>query len=102
MFTRVHQPALSEAELFAALHPELSRWFRQHRAPAQAVAVPEILAGKSLLLSSPTGSGKTLAAFLVVFDHLAKARDRDGPALVSLRGAEDGLAADLGHRLRDE
>ena len=31
-----------------------------------------------------------------------EARDRDGPALVSLRGAEDGLAVDLGHRLGDE
>jgi ATP-dependent helicase Lhr and Lhr-like helicase len=79
MFTRVDQPAQSESELFAALHPELSRWFGKrfsHFAPAQAIAVPEILAGNSLLLSSPTGSGKTLAAFLAVFDFLAKARDR--------------------------
>src|SRR5687767_11397384 len=79
MFTRVERPAQSEAELFAHLHPELSSWFRGrfgHFAPAQAVAVPEILAGNSLLLSSPTGSGKTLAAFLAVFDFLAKTRDR--------------------------
>ncbi len=78
-FTRVKKPALSESELFATLHPELARWFRRrfgHFAPAQAVAAPEILAGHSLLLSSPTGSGKTLAAFLGVFDYLAKTRDR--------------------------
>ncbi len=80
MLTRVTAPALDEPGLFAALHPSLSRWFKRrftHFAPAQLAAVPEILAGKSLLLSSPTGSGKTLAAFLAVFDHLAKARDRD-------------------------
>src|SRR5205085_4291467 len=61
MFTRLKQPALSETELFAALDPELSRWFQRRfgrLAPAQAIAVPEILAGRSLLLSSPTGSGK--------------------------------------------
>src|SRR5262245_9901131 len=79
MLTRVEHPALDEPGLFAALHPELSRWFARrfgHLAPAQAIAVPEILAGRSLLLSSPTGSGKTLAAFLSVFDFLAHARDR--------------------------
>jgi ATP-dependent Lhr-like helicase len=79
MLTRVTQAALTEPELFNALHPELSRWFKKrfgHFAPAQSVAVPEILAGNSLLLSSPTGSGKTLAAFLGVFDFLARARDR--------------------------
>ncbi|MES2695859.1 MAG: DEAD/DEAH box helicase, partial [Verrucomicrobiota bacterium] len=45
-------------------------------APAQTITVPEIVARRSILLSSPTGSGKTLAAFLGVFDALAKARDR--------------------------
>jgi ATP-dependent Lhr-like helicase len=78
LLTRVAAPALSEAQLYATLHPELSRWFRQrftHFSPSQLHAVPEILEGRSLLLTSPTGSGKTLAAFLSVFDRLAKARD---------------------------
>src|SRR4051812_15729285 len=78
MFTRITAPALSPNELFASLHRELSAWFKKRfgqLAPAQAIAVPEILAGRSLLLSSPTGSGKTLAAFLGVFDNLAKLRD---------------------------
>ena len=95
MFTRVDQPRQSEVELFAALHPDLSRWFRrrfEHFAPAQAIAVPEILAGHSLLLSSPTGSGKTLAAFLAVFDFLAKARDR--------RELPDGIVAVYASPLR--
>lgn len=77
MFTRITAPALDEAALLGQLHPELSAWFRRRFrafAPAQLLAVPEILAGRSILLSSPTGSGKTLAAFLGVFDHLAKAR----------------------------
>ena len=78
MFTRLTAPALPENDLFAALHPELSLWFQKrfgHFAPAQHRAIPEILAGRSILLSSPTGSGKTLAAFLGVFDYLAKAHD---------------------------
>src|SRR5687768_17138379 len=84
MFTPVTTPALPSSELFASLHPELGEWFRKRFgafAPAQSIAVPEILAGRSILLSSPTGSGKTLAAFLGVFDHLAKLRDaRELPA----------------------
>ncbi|HYD83350.1 MAG TPA: DEAD/DEAH box helicase, partial [Opitutus sp.] len=78
MFTRIDAPALSESQLYTALHPELSRWFKHrfaHFSPAQLHAVPEILAGQSLLLTSPTGSGKTLAAFLSVFDFLARAHD---------------------------
>ena len=79
-FTRVDHPTLDEAELFARLHPNLAHWFRTrfgHFAPAQLYAVPEILAGRSLLLTSPTGSGKTFAAFLSVFDALVKAHEQD-------------------------
>jgi ATP-dependent Lhr-like helicase len=75
MFSRVETPALTEPRLFSALQPDLARWFKgrfRHFAPAQRLAVPEILADRSVLLSSPTGSGKTLAAFLAVFDHLGK------------------------------
>ncbi|ACB76427.1 DEAD/DEAH box helicase [Opitutus terrae] len=79
LFTRVTSPAFTESRLYAALHPDLAAWFRRrfaHFSPAQLHAVPEVLAGNSLLLTSPTGSGKTLAAFLSVFDWLARARDR--------------------------
>lgn len=81
MFTRVSSPAFTESQLHAALHPELSTWFRRrfgHFSPAQLHAVPEVLSGRSLLLTSPTGSGKTLAAFLSVFDWLARAHDAGG------------------------
>ncbi len=78
MVTRLDAPALSRAKLFAALHPDLAAWVRQRFSrvsPAQHFAIPEILAGRTTLLSSPTGSGKTLAAFLGIFDHLARAHD---------------------------
>lgn len=88
-YPRITSPAFTDAALFAALHPELSRWFKKRFgrfAPAQRVAVPEIMAGRSLLLSSPTGSGKTLAAFLGIFDYLAKAHaaDRLPPGIVAV------------------
>ena len=60
---------------FARLHPALEAWFTSRfgaPTPAQAATIPHILAGRSVLLSSPTGTGKTLAAFLGVFDHLAR------------------------------
>lgn len=55
------------------LAPPVTRWFRgtyPGLTPAQARALPTILDGESLLLSSPTGSGKTLAAFLGVLSGL--------------------------------
>lgn len=79
LLTRLSGPSPTQFQLFGALHPELSAWFRKRFgefSPAQLVTVPEIVAGRSTLLSSPTGSGKTLAAFLGVFDHLARAHDR--------------------------
>jgi ATP-dependent Lhr-like helicase len=39
---------------------------------AQSLTLPHILAGRSVLLSSPTGSGKTLAGFLGVLDSLVR------------------------------
>lgn len=79
MVTRVPPPSADDDSALAALHPELAAWVRRRfgaLSPAQRSTLPEILAGRSTLLSSPTGSGKTLAAFLGVFDHLARARDR--------------------------
>ncbi len=79
MVTRVPTPPVSDDSALAALHPELTAWVRRRfgmLSPAQQATLPEILAGRSTLLSSPTGSGKTLAAFLGVFDHLARAHDR--------------------------
>ncbi len=61
--------------MLSQLHPRLATGFATtFGAPtdAQAQCVPHILAGRSVLLSSPTGSGKTLAGFLGVIDHLLR------------------------------
>ncbi len=61
--------------MLETLHPRLGQWVHRRLGsltPAQEQALPHILAGQSVLLSSPTGSGKTLAAFLGVLDHLLR------------------------------
>lgn len=62
----------------AALHARLRKWIKKafgRLTQAQELTLPHILAGKSVLLSSPTGSGKTLAGFLGVLDHLVRAHE---------------------------
>lgn len=58
------------------LHPILKKWvtetFAGELTEAQSLTLPHLLAGRSVLLSSPTGSGKTLAGFLGVLDHLIR------------------------------
>ncbi len=106
MLPRVTEPRRSEAQLAAALHPGLAQWVRGrfgHFAPAQLLALPEILDGHSTLVSSPTGSGKTLAAFLGVFDFLARAleagRKPDGIVAVYISPLR-ALAYDLQKNLQ--
>jgi ATP-dependent Lhr-like helicase len=56
-------------------HPVLAAWFRERfGAPtdAQALAWPQIAAGRDTLISAPTGSGKTLAAFFWCLDGLLR------------------------------
>ena len=64
------------------LHPRLRAWvrktYRGRLTEAQELTLPHILAGRSVLLSSPTGSGKTLAGFLGVLDHLAREHEAGG------------------------
>ena len=60
------------------LHPDVAAWVERalgRPTPAQAQAVPRILAGEHVLVSSPTGSGKTLAAFLGVLSELCRMDD---------------------------
>ncbi len=59
----------------APFHPAVAAWFgRRLGAPTevQALAWPEIRAGRSVLVAAPTGSGKTLAAFLAAIDDLVR------------------------------
>jgi len=74
------KPAASpeEAAALAPLHPRLRKWIVKafgRLTQAQELTLPHILAGRSVLLSSPTGSGKTLAGFLGVLDHLLRAHE---------------------------
>ena len=76
-------PKTPPSSPLASFHPAVSAWFeRRLGAPTevQALAWPEIRAGRSVLVAAPTGSGKTLAAFLAAIDDLVR------------RGLEDGLA----------
>ena len=56
-------------------HPLVQDWFvGRFGTPTepQAQGWPQILAGKTTLISAPTGSGKTLAAFLICIDALVR------------------------------
>ena len=56
-------------------HPLVAEWFLgKFGSPTepQEQGWPEILAGRTTLISAPTGSGKTLAAFLICIDRLVR------------------------------
>ncbi len=78
----LYPPAEPVADLAARLHPRVAEWFgRTYPAgftSAQQLCIPAILAGRSVLLSSPTGSGKTLAGFLGIIDWLVREQPSPG------------------------
>jgi ATP-dependent Lhr-like helicase len=56
-------------------HPVVREWFLTRLGvptEPQRQGWPQILAGKTTLISAPTGSGKTLAAFLACIDRLVR------------------------------
>ena len=56
-------------------HPLVAEWFVQKfgtPTEPQEQGWPNILSGKTTLISAPTGSGKTLAAFLACIDRLVR------------------------------
>ncbi len=56
-------------------HPLVAEWFvSKFGTPTepQEQGWPQILAGRTTLISAPTGSGKTLAAFLICIDRLVR------------------------------
>ena len=69
---------MSVGEIPTALawaHPLVAEWFvTRFGTPTepQEQGWPEILAGRTTLISAPTGSGKTLAAFLICIDRLVR------------------------------
>src|SRR5271167_2191321 len=69
---------MAAGEISVALawaHPLVAEWFlARFGSPTepQEQGWPEILAGRTTLISAPTGSGKTLAAFLICIDRLVR------------------------------
>ena len=69
-----------DRSFFDCLAPTTGAWFRRtygEPTEGQRLCLPDIAAGRSVLLSSPTGSGKTLAGFLGILDRLVRERDED-------------------------
>jgi ATP-dependent RNA helicase RhlE len=68
-----------------------------HPFPVQRLVVPDVLAGRDVLVKSPTGSGKTLAFGLPLVDLVADAKRR--PAALVLAPTRE-LAAQIVDELR--
>jgi superfamily II DNA/RNA helicase len=60
-----------EAGLGARSLAALERQSIDVPAPVQAQALPELLAGRDVVISAPTGSGKTLAFLLPLIEHVS-------------------------------
>src|SRR5882757_8644798 len=68
-------PALPLASGLEWAHPLVRDWFVGcfgTPTEPQQEGWPQMLAGKTTLISAPTGSGKTLAAFLICIDRLVR------------------------------
>src|ERR1700746_61978 len=68
-------PALPLASGLQWAHPLVRDWFiGRFGTPTepQQAGWPQILAGRTTLISAPTGSGKTLSAFLICIDRLVR------------------------------
>ena len=70
----------SDEEVLSMLRPYVAEWLRRKYGgkltEPQRGAIPLVLEGKNVLISSPTGTGKTLAAFLGVIDRLFEMGER--------------------------
>jgi ATP-dependent RNA helicase RhlE len=69
-----------------------------HPFPVQRLVVPDVLAGRDVLVKSPTGSGKTLAFGLPLVDRVADAERR--PSALVLAPTRE-LASQIVDELRD-
>ena len=68
-------PAVEVPVSLSWAHPLVAEWFLgRFGSPTepQEQGWPEILAGRTTLISAPTGSGKTLSAFLICIDRLVR------------------------------
>lgn len=96
------------ADFFESLHPDAAAWFRDRfgePTEAQRACVPRLLAGRSVLLSSPTGSGKTLAGFFGILDALLREHHDGGLPRQAIRAIYvsplRALAYDIEKNLRE-
>lgn len=68
------EPGTFEPSAFDSLHPRIRSLLEEkgifEPTEPQAKVIPEIMAGKDVLLLSPTGSGKTEAAILPIFHNI--------------------------------
>jgi len=63
------------------LKPYVADWFRERFktfTPPQSMALPLVMNGYNVLISSPTGTGKTLAVFLGIINNLYKHYEETG------------------------
>jgi ATP-dependent Lhr-like helicase len=68
-------PEIASSSTLDWAHPVVREWFLTRLGvptEPQQQGWPQILAGKTTLISAPTGSGKTLAAFLACIDRLVR------------------------------
>ncbi|MFH1054676.1 MAG: ATP-dependent helicase [Candidatus Altiarchaeota archaeon] len=62
-------------DILRELHPLVREWFKRKHGEfslPQLYAIPNIMHGRSTLVSAPTGSGKTLTAFMSVLNKLVE------------------------------
>ncbi len=91
---------------FQGLHPKVQALLERdgftEPTPAQAGAMPPILAGKHTLLLAPTGMGKTEAAVLPILDELVELPEDQREGFVALYITPlRALNRDILERLRD-
>ena len=75
MSTEFQKTEHSDEEIFKALTPTVSSWFRKKFgkfSPPQKFAVLDIHKKKNVLISAPTGSGKTFSAFAAIISELVR------------------------------
>ncbi len=81
MVIKFAEQEYSDKEIHGMLRPYISKWFNTRFktfTPPQRIALPLVMKGENVLISSPTGTGKTLAVFLGIINNLYKYYEENG------------------------